>query len=427
MTEEQALKYTTFYACVSLIAGTIGALPIRLVHRGDKSRREVRTPDLRHVWGKPNPSTGRIPFWETRTASLVMWGNSYNFKGVDSQTGKIAALWGINPNRVEVRQERDLSKTYRLDRDDKQIYDQRTIQQIMAMGTDGIKGLSVVGQAADAIGLALAEERFGSTFFTSPGSNLAAVVQLPPGLGWDKERAADFRADWESAYNRQHPVGFLTEGATYTRIGIPPNEAQFLESRAFQRDEMASIFKIPPTLIGLVQKTSAWGKGVEQLTISFITYCLIPWITRIEESISDELLPDDIQAKLVVSGLLRGDTQTRWQTYMWARQNGILSADDIREFEDLPPRGIADDFLSPINMARIPAPATGANDASTIREMQAVIAERLRLEPIAASVEQTLIKVPRCPNDGKRLGANSPANLALYCRACKAEVLPVEG
>jgi HK97 family phage portal protein len=209
------------------------------------------------------------------------------------------------------------------------------ILHIPGLGFDGLIGYSPIAMAKNAIGMSLATEEYGASFFAN-GANPGGVLEHP-GVIKDIQRVKD---SWNSAYQgsgNAHRIAVLEEGMKFQAIGIPPEQAQFLETRKFQINEIARIFRIPPHMVGDLEKSSF--SNIEQQSLEFVKYTLNPWVVRWEQSLQQSLLlpseKNSIFIKFNVDGLLRGDYQSRMNGYAVGRQNGWLSANDIRELEDM--------------------------------------------------------------------------------------------
>ena len=191
--------------------------------------------------------------------------------------------------------------------------------------------------AKNAIGMAIACEEYGSRFFAN-GASPSGVLEHPGTL----KDPSKVRESWQSTFggsSNSGKVAVLEEGMKYTPISVPPNEAQFLETRKFQINEIARIFRIPPHMVGDLEKSSF--SNIEQQSLEFVKYTLDPWVSRWEQAMTRVLLSDEEKRKYTikfnVDGLLRGDYQSRMNGYAIARQNGWMSANDIRRLEELDP------------------------------------------------------------------------------------------
>jgi len=211
---------------------------------------------------------------------------------------------------------------------------QSEVLHIPGLGFDGLVGYSPIAMAKNAIGLSIATEEYGAKFFAN-GATPGGILEYP-GTVKDPDRV---RESWNKGFNgkNSHKVAILEEGMKYTPISISPNEAQFLETRKFQIDEIARIFRVPPHMVGDLEKSSF--SNIEQQSLEFVKYTLEPWLMRWEQSINRALLSREEKntffVKFNVDGLLRGDYQSRMNGYATARQNGWMSANDIRELENL--------------------------------------------------------------------------------------------
>jgi len=209
------------------------------------------------------------------------------------------------------------------------------VLHIPGLGFDGLVGYSPIAMAKNAIGMALATEEYGARFFAN-GANPGGVLEHP-GVIKDVQRVKD---SWNAAYQgsgNAHRVAVLEEGMKFQAIGIPPEQAQFLETRKFQIDEIARIFRVPPHMVGDLEKSSF--SNIEQQSLEFVKYTLDPWVVRWEQSLCQALLlpseKNDLFIRFNLDGLLRGDYASRMTGYATGRQNGWLSANDIRELEDM--------------------------------------------------------------------------------------------
>jgi HK97 family phage portal protein len=211
------------------------------------------------------------------------------------------------------------------------------VLHIPGLGFDGLVGYSPIAMAKNAVGMILACEEYGASFFAN-GANPGGVLEHPGVL----KDPAKVRESWNSVYrgsNNAHKIAVLEEGMKYQQIGIPPEEAQFLETRKFQLNEIARLYRIPPHMIGDLDKSSF--NNIEQQSLEFVKYTLDPWVIRWEQSLQKALLLPSEKGKyfikLNVDGLLRGDYQSRMNGYAVGRQNGWFSANDIREMENMNP------------------------------------------------------------------------------------------
>ena len=257
----------------------------------------------------------------------------------------VISLYPLLPDKMSVHRDENGKLYYKYQRQTEEnpnfkdkgsvILKQEDVLHIPGLGFDGLIGYSPIALAKNAIGMTLATENYGASFFKN-GANPGGVLEHP-GILKDPKRVRD---SWNAVYNgvtNAHKVAVLEEGMKYTQIGIPPEEAQFLQTRKFQINEIARLYRIPPHMIGDLEKSSF--SNIEQQSLEFVKYTLDPWVVRLEQAFKRSLfLPEEKKkyfVKFNVDGLLRGDYQSRMSGYAIARQNGWLSTNDIRELEDL--------------------------------------------------------------------------------------------
>ena len=329
-------------------------------------------------------------FRETLMTHLLLWGNAYA-QVIRNGKGEVVALYPLMPNKMTVdRDERgQLYYSYQRSNDEAPTMKGNTVTlrpldvlHIPGLGFDGLVGYSPIAMAKNAIGMAIACEEYGAKFFAN-GAAPGGVLEHP-GTIKDPQRV---RESWQSTFGgsgNANKIAVLEEGMKYTPIGISPEQAQFLETRKFQINEIARIFRVPPHMVGDLEKSSF--SNIEQQSLEFVKYTLDPWVTRWEQSIQRSLLTQEEKAayfvKFNLEGLLRGDYQSRMNGYATARQNGWMSANDIRELENLdriPAEEGGDLYL--INGNMLPLHQAGAfADMTTSREEEDDHEEVLELE-----------------------------------------------
>ena len=274
---------------------------------------------------------------------MLLWGNAYA-QIIRNGKGEIVALYPLMPNRMIV--DRDdkgqLYYQYNTSKDDAPTMNGSMVNlkpsdvlHIPGLGFDGLVGYSPIAMAKNAIGMAIACEEYGAKFFAN-GATPGGILEHP-GTVKDPKRV---RESWTSAFggsSNANKVAVLEEGMKYTPISISPEQAQFLETRKFQINEIARIFRVPPHMVGDLEKSSF--SNIEQQSLEFVKYTLDPWVARWEQAMVRSLLSSDEKTqyfvKFNVDGLLRGDYQSRMNGYAIGRQNGWMSANDIRELENL--------------------------------------------------------------------------------------------
>lgn len=368
VTTDRALQYAAVWACVRVLSQTIAALPLKVYERlGDDKRPANDFYLYRLLHDQPNPLMSSLEYREALQGHLLLWGNGYSEIELDNR-GRIAALWPLRPDKMEgmTRVGDRLLYKFRMPDNSLQILSSDRVWHLRGWSSDGLVGYSPIKMHRQAIGLGLAAEEFGARFFGNdarPGGILVHPGKLKA------EGIKNLKAAWEENYgglSNSHRTAVLEEGITYTQIGIAPDDAQFLETRKFQVNEIARIFGVPPHKIGDLDR--ATFSNIEHQAIEFVTDSLQPWLVRWEQSIRLQLMTEQEReryfAEFLVDGLLRGDTVTRYQAYATARQNGWLSANDIRTLENMNAIEGGDVYLVPLNMV----PATGVPDEAPAPE-----------------------------------------------------------
>ena len=334
--EKTALQTTAVYACVRILAETIASLPLHTYRYSPGGKEKAQDHPLYHLLhSEPNPEMTSFVFRETLMGHLLLWGNAYA-QIIRNGRGAVIALYPLLPNKMVVNRTDQGILFYQYEKDGRTYFlGNHDVLHIPGLGFDGLIGYSPIAMAKNAIGMAIATEEYGAKFFAN-GANPGGVLEHP-GVVKDPARVRD---SWNAVYQgsgNSHRVAVLEEGMKFQSIGIPPEQAQFLETRKYQLNEIARIFRIPPHMIGDLEKSSF--SNIEQQSLEFVMYTLDPWVIRWEQAIQRALLSGGEKrqyfVKFNVDGLLRGDYQSRMNGYAVGRQNGWLSANDIRELENL--------------------------------------------------------------------------------------------
>ena len=345
VTERSAMQMTAVYSCVRILSEAVAGLPLHLYKYTDSGGKAMALdhPLYHLLHDEPNPEMSSFVFRETLMTHLLLWGNAYA-QIIRNGKNEIVALYPLMPNKMSVDRDETGRLYYTYYRgSDEAIKDKEfavTLQpsdvlHIPGLGFDGLVGYSPIAMAKNAIGMAIACEEYGAKFFAN-GAAPGGVLEHP-GTIKDPQRV---RESWQSTFGgsgNANKIAVLEEGMKYTPIGISPEQAQFLETRKFQINEIARIFRVPPHMVGDLEKSSF--SNIEQQSLEFVKYTLDPWVIRWEQSIQRSLLSADEKSRYFVKfnleGLLRGDYQSRMNGYAIGRLNGWMSANDIRELENL--------------------------------------------------------------------------------------------
>ena len=346
--ERTAMQTTAVYACVRILAEAVASLPLHVYeYQNDGGKKLVHDHPLYYLLhDEPNPEMTSFVFRETLMSHLLIWGNAYA-QIIRDGAGRVLGLYPLLPDKMEVQRDDkgNIYYVYSRNSDENPTFKEygniklkaEDVLHIPGLGFDGLIGYSPIAMAKNAVGMTLACEEYGASFFAN-GANPGGVLEHP-GVLKDPSKV---RESWNSVYrgvSNAHKIAVLEEGMKYQQIGIPPEEAQFLETRKFQINEIARLYRIPPHMVGDLDKSSF--SNIEQQSLEFVKYTLDPWVIRWEQSLQRSLLLPGEKGKyfikLNVDGLLRGDYQSRMNGYAVGRQNGWFSANDIREMENMNP------------------------------------------------------------------------------------------
>jgi HK97 family phage portal protein len=338
VTVETALALDAVYACVQLVAGTGGSIPLK-VYAGEERERKPLTGDARYVMlhDAPNPEQAADVWLETVLAHLMLWGNAYLEK-IRGPLGVVDELWAIKPSRVHPYRDERGRKRFRVDgaqsTDESGDYGEDRILHVPALGLDGLAGLSVIG-------IAISRTKHEARLYendATPGGVLSVQGEL------DEEAAERIRAQWERLHKGRENRGriaVLEAGATWQQVGLPLEDLQFIERERFTVGQVARLFNVPPEMIGGESGGSLTYANVESRSQHFLTFTLNRWLVRLEKGLrrDPDLFPErTVYPEFVRSALMRTDSRTRWQTYEIGRRVGALSPNDIRALENMPPR-----------------------------------------------------------------------------------------
>ena len=320
--ERSAMQMTAVYACVRILSESIASLPVHLYQNQDEGSktRAVKHPLYRILHDEPNPEMTSFVFRETLMTHLLLWGNAYA-QIIRNGKGEVIGLYPLMPNRMTVDRDVFGRICYCYQMQDSDAHTGKSgnvtlkpsdVLHIPGLGFDGLVGYSPIAMAKNAIGLSIATEEYGARFFAN-GATPGGILEFPGTV----KNPESIRESWNKGFsgNNAHKVAILEEGMKYTPI----------------------IFRVPPHMVGDLEKSSF--SNIEQQSLEFVKYTLEPWIIRWEQSLNRALLSEtekpDYFVKFNVDGLLRGDYQSRMNGYAIARQNGWMSANDIRSLEQL--------------------------------------------------------------------------------------------
>lgn len=354
---DRALALTTVYRCVTLIAATCGGLPLHVYEKDAQGQPHIiETPDTSYLWLNPNDEMTPQTLWETAYGQETL-GDAFLFVDKEAGAPNPDSLWYIEPERVRVGRLRNAvngiparTKIYEVDGELPMI-DYRAggeIVHIPNWGRSPLRGINPISVAAEAIGLSISAEEYAARFFdqdSTPRGLLTTDANL------NDQQADTLAARWEkksAGLRNAHRTAVLGSGAKFQAISVNPSDAQLLEERKFQVNEIARLFGVPPHMVGDVERSTSWGSGIEEQTLGFLQFTLQPHIRRFEQAINTALLMRELTGRYVkfdLDGLLRGTTLRRYQAYAIG-YGRFLTTNDIRRDEDLPPIEGGDELVS---------------------------------------------------------------------------------
>ena len=354
VTEYSALNYSAVYNAVLLISDTVASLPLGLKRKENRNTLTVDSNPLHNVLhDQANPYMTAMTMREVSMGHVLLWGNSYA-EIVRNRRGEVIELWPITPNRVQVKLlGGEMVYIIKMTTGEDVVLTRDQVLHVPGMGFDGYMGYSLVSLASNAIGLGMAMETFGSRYFGN-GTHPGVIVSHPGKLS--PEAAEALQKSLVSAYSglgKSHRLMLLEENMKLEKLGVPPNDSQFLESRQFQVPEIARWFNLPPHKLKDLTKSSFSNIEAEQ--ISFVTDSILPWLVRLEQNYKMQLLnalekKQGLYFKHNVEGLLRGNAKDRALLYRTMWMMGAMSQNDIREKEDMDPIKGGDEYFVPLNM-----------------------------------------------------------------------------
>jgi HK97 family phage portal protein len=345
---ETAMNYSAVWAATRLLTGTMSTLPRELYRQTGRSKDPARDNPTRRMFKRqPNPMQGSVTFLETEFNHLINWGNSYAEKGFD-EFGRVDTLWPIHPERVTYDEREEI---YYVRNDQELSVTPFTSKEIFHVpGLFGGKG--VIHHAAESIGMGLATEQYGASFFGN-GAGPSFALTHPKTLG--PEAAENLRQSWRKRYSgptKANGLLVLEEGTVVTPITVPPEQAQFLNTRQFNITEIARWYNVPPHMLRELSKSSF--NNIESESLHYILNSVLPWLVRWEDECNRQLLSEEDQEshffKFIVHGLLRGDMKTQAQFFKDMLGVGVYDINEVREYLDMNPVNGGELRLVPLNM-----------------------------------------------------------------------------
>lgn len=352
VTVESALTLGAVFSCVRVLSESLAQLPLHLFQKTVAGRERASDHPVDRLLRRPNEWQTGFGWKEMSQAHLVLTGNAYSLKTV--VRGEIRELLPLPPGRVEVEQDDRYRLHYHVTLPNGQVLEvpQERMLHVPGLSWNGVQGLSVIRYMRESIGTGLQQGQYAGRLYSN-GAQIRGVMKHPKKLSDEAQKR--LKAQFDEVYSgveNAHKVMLLEEGAEFQKTGMTAEDAQFLESRKFTRSDIASWFRVPPHLIGDLER--ATFSNIEQQALEFVQFTLMPWLVRWEEQLSASLLSDKDQAvfypKFVVQGLLRGAYKDRVEGYKVAIESGWMNRNEARELEDMNHVPGLDEFLIPLNM-----------------------------------------------------------------------------
>ncbi len=355
--QDDALKISTVFACVRVIAETIASLPLVIYRRVSDNEREPATDHplykMLHDVG-PNSWLSAPEFWENCIGTNVLRGNAYNYKVFDN-LGRLVGLVPMNPENVQIDVDLqtfsnpNIIYKFKLPGGGQRNLPYDRVWHLKGISSDGFTGLSPLQLAQNSMNLSLSSESHGNTFFRN-SARPSGTASTPGKLSDDAYSRLQNSIEQRISGDKKFSVLLLEEGLTWSQIGMSNEDSQFLETRNFQVEDIARFYRVPSILLNHPEKTSTHASA-EQFMMSFVTHTIRPWLVRVEKSIQKHLMTEIEQeqyyAEFKVDGLLRGDTKSRYEAYASAIQNTWMSPNEARKLENMPPRDGGDTYENP--------------------------------------------------------------------------------
>lgn len=362
VTEQTALAQATVYSCVKILSESIASLPLGLYRKvSEKTTQQVLTHDALDVMAAPNAWMTQhelVQFW---VAHQELRGNAYSFKA--RAGGRVKEILPLHPSAVSVRQNPDWSIVYTVgsDKDASGECGPDRVMHLRNFGSESYVGLSTIGLHREAIGLALQTEKHGAVLFKN-GAQMGAILEAPSALSDQAyERLKKSLEEEHGGVVNAHKSLILEEGLKASRIGMTNEDSQFLETRRFQKQEIAAIFGVPLFLLNDTEKSTTWGSGLEQIGRAFVNFTLKPRLSRLTQVLGRELLTREERRDhffaFDTDEFTLGTIKERFEAWASGITNGVISPNEARAWEKLNPRAGGDEYLQPLNLGASGTPA----------------------------------------------------------------------
>lgn len=349
ITETTAMQLSAVFAAVRVISETIASLPWDVKTTQNDIVRDAKDHPINKLIHEPNAMMTDFTLREVCQAHLCLHGNAFIAIKRDA-SGQAVRLIPVHPDRVQVKVYEE-AKFYTIDK--KETFDDSEMIHIVGLSFDGIVGKSVIDSARESIGLGLAADQFGASFFGN-GANVSAVLTHPGRMSDEAyKRLIRSWTQRNSGLDNSHKTAILEEGMKVEKMSISPQESQFIATRQFSVVDIARFFRIPLAYLGSIENSSTRA-NIEEQGIQFQRNTILPWVKRWESELNRKLfMNSEYYIRFNMEGLLRGDIKSRYEAYTKGRQWGWISANDVRRFENLAPIEGGDAYLQPLNMTEV--------------------------------------------------------------------------
>jgi HK97 family phage portal protein len=355
VTAQTALQVATAWACIRLISETIATLPLGVYERDGGGRRRAARDHWLYVLvhDQPNANMTAVEFWEAVIAQICLWGNAYCLKSFSG--GRLVSLDPLNPDQMKVMTNEFGDLVYKYATKGGVVtYTEREIFHIKGFGIDGLIGLSPISYARNSLGAAMSADEASGKLFAN-GMRVGGAISFPAVLTkTQRQEIREGMVENLAGVANTGKIMVLEGGSQYQPLSMNPQDAQMLQTRSFNVEEICRWFRVPPFMVGHSEKSTSWGTGLEQQMIGFLTFALRPYLTRVEQAIRKSLLSPAERARYSaefnLEGLMRADSAGRAALYASAAQNGWMTRNEIRELENRPPLEGGDELTVQSNL-----------------------------------------------------------------------------
>jgi HK97 family phage portal protein len=351
--ERLALSLTSVWACVKIIAWTMASLPLHTYRKLDPRGKERATDQLIYkiLHDTPNGEQTSFQYRSLTSVHQNLWGAGISEIEFD-RFGYPVALWPLPPWRVTPKRDRNKELVYEVNLET-QTYYLRPYQVVCfeSLSTSQDYWLTPIGVHRETIGAAMAVKEFGARTF-GQGTNPSGILTGLKFKNKDNEKEAllAIKEGYEGLSN-SHRIMALEEGVKFERIGLPPQDAQYLETKKFDIAEIARIYNVPLHLLQDHEKSTSWGTGLEEMNLGFVTFTLRPYLVQWEQELKRKLIFDEkLFVEFLIEGLLRGKMKERFESYKIGINNSFMCPDQIAEIENWNPIPNGNTYWAPVNM-----------------------------------------------------------------------------